>query len=143
MTDATYALQQRKQLEQDIEELRANIGRVVRYLDSLPEDPILAALTLRVKTILNVGEPMELRDEDQLDIFAIAVGEKQREVGSTSEHVAEEGEEQMSLIDWGEEMNKKFNDMTVPTKDGLRRLAARESIKEEDLNGSIHEPETP
>jgi hypothetical protein len=155
MSEGDFAVQQRRQLEheldsmrQDVDELQANIGKVVRYFDTLPEEPALAAIVLRVKKLLNVGPPINLKEEEQHEILNIDVGfgwsVRPSSPGSSEEDEVKESEEaQLSLVDWGEEMEAKFNDMTVEDNDGLRRMAAREDQVEERKDGDVHERSAP
>lgn len=122
----------KKQLEhdldtarQDFDELRGNIERVVLYLDSLPEEPAFEAIRIRVKTLLNIGEPLVLREEDQREIFVVAV-----EAGWETE---ETEEPDLPLKEWGMTMEEKFNNMTMEDSEGLRRMAARENMTGDDV----------
>lgn len=125
MNEGTYAIQQRRQLEhdldtarQDLEELRQNISKVLRYLDALPDNPITEAIRLRVSALLNIGAPIDPREGgEQLEIFSIEVAAQESE-----KEVPEQ-----TLQEWAAEVEQKFNDMTVETSDGLRMLAAREA----------------
>jgi len=144
MNEGTYTMVQREKLQgelaglqQDLDEVLTNIGKVLTYMEALPDDPLFDAVRLRVKTLLNV-RPVSGGGE-HVEIFNIELAEGLVEIGSNRDRVEEEELIDEPLIAWGARMEKLFNDMTVESGTGLRKLAAREALND----GDVHESSAP
>ena len=101
-------------LEMDLNDLCISVGRVVAYLAELQESPPIEELRREVFSRLKLDTQQAPVAYEHIEIFSIAMAEP------PADPVA-------PLEEWGAQAEERFNAVTVDTKDGLRKLAERES----------------